>query len=39
VIVFWVFALSRSLRYILEDMDGDDVVKTFMAIRKHMPKK
>jgi hypothetical protein len=32
-------ALSLSLRNILEDVNEDDVLKTFMAIRKPRPKK
>jgi hypothetical protein len=32
-------ALSHSLRKIQEDVNEDDVVKTFVAIRKPMPKK
>jgi hypothetical protein len=31
--------LSRSLRDILEDVEEDDVINTFMTIRKRRPKK
>ena len=38
-IVFWMIALSCSLRDILDEVDEDDVIKTFMSIRKRRPKK